>query len=533
MTEITNIFSINSGTQLKTPSTTESDQIYQVLKTNIRNKFKNLLDNKAVFVKQSSSVDFFRLFTDRLPEDTKPHYNCICCKQFFHHANSWAFLDDNFQARNILDEVFTETFPMYKSEGAVTRNFSIIENAAIELAVENKGGWDHFFAFTKEELDEINTRPAVDTNWVNQMTFKLAGNAADPEIYARIIPVLEAALYKPETIGLLKPLMSILDTAKKNSVPLIPLLRALHREKKYQWLYAIESSNAGNVMKLLRKYSVSESDVQELIKNINSNTDPERYKRTEREASEQALKRDMDKLIDLGVERMLERKFATRDDLEVFWTPRMEVDVAIETATDLTATQVALNKLLAKKDTTSNKKADIFEALDGVQVRQNVSLEKFKEILKDAKTVILDGDKAHLVGFTKPIDDTDYSHVLINNIMCRSTVEVLPIPRIPEYDAHRVAQSFVLYEGHLFMELHEVKERIKGILKENGTCVFGFDIKSEFKTHARAWQDLSNKMEMPEPGETFFAGVGVQMGMKFLVSTTSGAKYQYTITSLT
>lgn len=515
------------------PTLTESDNTYRRLRTAIRAKFSSLVERKdTIFVTtEDVRIDFFNKFIAAIAEQDKQHYNCLCCRSFFSAARNYGYLDQNdMSTKNILKEVFIEEGILPQFEGG-DRFANIMDYAPVEVTTETRNSWDHFFAFTPAEVEVLNKRGDPDYNFVAAMTATLSNQAMKPETVRAVHESLSKSLYKPETIGLLIPLADFLERVKASRMSIGTALKLAHREANFSWLYSIMASNAGNVIKFICG-NPTDDRYKELISLINHNTDPERYKKAQREASIAALKRDVDKLAELGVPRLLERQQAMKEDLNVVWSPSVLVKDTEPTAKD--ATTAALEAILKRKEAApqDNILSIVSKETGGVK---DISLRAFLSKLPEFSKIWLKQSHAQPVMFTKPVDDADYTSVFVDGnekISYRTTTRPVPVSVFKVGPGGKIAADYIIkFDDMSYVIATETsREYLDKLCDENGTIILGTDFKPEFKSESRAWTQLSKDLQLVR-NEGYFTGIAIQTNGRFVTQSSMGIETEYHITS--
>lgn len=524
----------------------ESDATYNRLRANIRNRFKSLVEQGTPIVSVSEGLhNGFDMFRAQISPDDQNHYNCNCCRAFFTNAAGLAYLNDKFQLVNVLSEVFSETFGLGAPTVVNVRELNT--SVTVELSTATKNTWDHFYAFDPEEAQKLNSLGAIDSEFVNTMSS--TARKTNLDALEKAVAHLNEALYRPESIGLLKPFIKLLrdhERAKVEHQKVISLhhvFAILYLTTEYSWLKGLRSSMAGSVLSFIednvffKRDLLNPNGLKGLVNFINEATDPITYKRAVAEASAQAIERDVKKLAELGVPRFLERKRATKADLNVIWEQDPEVEDVEENTSGLTATEIVMKKVISDKTPSPKKQVDKFaEMIEAAVIRKNVSMNTFVSMLDQFAHIRYILSDARGCMLTKPVDDTDYSPVTDSALQARFLSHVSVTPRHGEHHNYGVViPSIVEYDHktHLgyIAENPAFKDEVESVVANLGSCVLGTDIRSSLYDHARGWTEVSKSLPLQEAdGDTFY-GMSLGVGATLTVVRKDGVAIIYTITS--
>lgn len=538
-----------------------ADNLYQRLRVNIRNRFQKLMEGDVPPLVELSAPTHglvIDLFLNQLDAESRQHYNCNCCTEFFEQAGRIGVVGEDLMITSPLQEALAEEVPDYVV--VPQRYIAPLKSVNIELTVEKKNGFFHFYAFSIDELNHLNgLLNGIDTNFVDEWVRTLKCPIMTPEAMGKIHAHLKEHLYNSAPVSLLYPLIKLLDDRKAlpNGSPFkssFNLIAALYRFPRYDWLSGVKSSSAGNVLTFLeRTYagqidnSVEVKTMKELIGQLNYQTDPARHKRAEREASEQALRRDLEKLATLNVHRALERALVAPSDLEFVWEQAVDVTAAkeeVEDSQEKSAAARAMDSIFKnreEKKPAAKATNSLDEQMESNPSVRQISLKKFRETLSEFTHITLaghPGSRFYPIFLTKPVDDADYSAIFeggADAIMARMPVNPITLQDCAnsqqywdQYTKNRVAlnapiESIYMHANEqLVMRTDLPRPYLEQLMKNNGTMVLGTDILSSLKDHSRGWTELSKNMEVVHPEEPFFTGISLSLGMVLKCRTVEG-----------
>lgn len=553
MTQITNPIQMTIAERKGIIYTSEtSENTYKRLRTTIRNKFSELIESGVplVTVVNIGQAESFKTFMDQLDPESRHHYDCKCCQEFMLVASTIGYLDESLETHSLIQDCFQEVFENHPVE-AVHYQGPLL-HIPESLTNEEKNGWAHFYLVNSEDAAALNKMlVGIDTNFVRQWNNTLRAPTMRSATLEKITAYLVEKLFDSKPIGLLHPLIKFIKMIEHNKtlgMGIYDIVAAHYRFPKWGWLLGIKSSSAGNVISYLEDLANGETtQLDELVSQLNHQTDPIRHKRAVKEASEQALKADMDKLIEMGIPRVLERAMVVPSDLTFDWTQGGKQAELVEEKPEeeLTATEKVMKKLLGERKAKKahNTGIDFLDnQLNGSIVEKKMSLAKFKELLPTFTSVSLitspHANNLIPVIITKPVDDADYSQFFTEKSVkfqqrCPARAissrdmgeEIARLNKLHITDIRIDSDGAVLGRndaGRVFMTK---------LMGNAGTMLLGDDVQSTLKAHIRGWTEMSKHLTPETTDEPFFVGLSIVAGHVLHVEDLSGVKYSIHITS--
>lgn len=555
MTQENQVSSVASSEDMRQsahPTTEHADGIYARFKTALNRVFTVLIEEGQTFVQAREGYtldDLLKIY----PEEARAHYNCHVCRQLFERIGSMASFGSQNEPELLVSralQVAGIADPTHLSSNDVQLTREVVTELGPVLSVSTKGGFEHMFACTDEVRQVYNKAHLNNPDYalVDLTIQRMAAIEFKSDLVRKAHELVKPQLNMPNTIGLLQPYADFIDrvvAAKRFGIsPSVMVSVALQRED-HRWLVQMQSSNAGNVLNVLRKSEIDENDLRAVIDLINENTSPENYKQMSKDAPAPAVEQAVAFLRENNWSRALERRLATSSEAQVMWSKSITAPVAEEPALD--ALEAAAKMLTKSKEQSSKMDQLLGSGASTRVIEEKISLNALRDRLGNfAEIKLVMPDSLHMpFVMTAPVDDTqDYRDLFTQRHQRSPSIHFLCLTK--PVGARDVAERYELPSREVAVDLivetgqPQLGAVIQGtgakfinnFTPDAGSLVIPGSIAMKHYRHARSLFDLSSKFPMQgldQPDAV--GGLLIGIGVRLTAVDRAGVRHSFLITS--
>jgi len=318
------------------------DHRFDIFRKRLADTIKYNLDKdpeSGVFRTDATGV--FEAFLAGIPEETRGHYTCSCCRKFIERYLCLVAIEKSGRQRSLVspEDGDVSFFGFY--QGGIQNIMKLVSKAKITgvfrgfgnniIGTPSTGKWTHMYAdigirrieslprhLSEKKLDDVI---ATLEGPVNQ-SFQVAQNSLND--YSKDLVAKALALVKSDAMAnnhlIMNPLVwfNNLHTAiAENKGQRENLVwRAISTTKP--GVANIRSSLVATLLDDLK----ADMPVEKVKSRFIEKTDPTRYRRMQAEATAGQIKVAEKRFADIGGATALERRFARIDDMKLFWAPK-------------------------------------------------------------------------------------------------------------------------------------------------------------------------------------------------------------------
>lgn len=321
MSEQNLVSSISETNQNTLLNADQANARTQVLRAAIRTRIQDLITEGAAFIRTERKVNKANSWLrEQMHPEARGVYKCRCCSEFFEDFSRVGYVNFQGSAQNILAEVLNATL----GTNFPTRA-EIIEPMHLTTAMTNaeKGGWEHYFAFTPEEIEQLNEDYVFDPMLAAVIARNYFNKRLPVKDIAQFIADVEEKIYNKAAFGPVKQFLEFMKTAPLMNVSAAQAA-ALVNVKEYRFLRHLNGTAAHTYfISPLQLAGVYKPDPlwETNINDFNRVTDPDVYKKKVAEANTQNLLQMQKLLEEKGCENIFERRLASIGDVKLTWMP--------------------------------------------------------------------------------------------------------------------------------------------------------------------------------------------------------------------
>ncbi len=322
-------------------TTPRSNDGYEILQKMFKDVFNDNVKSRPIFVTdlnkriQSSYGEEdtpWDAFFDQLPKDTAQHYQCYACKKFFNDYASLVVVNDEGDLESAFLPKVEDTPAYFRDSVAwmtkeIRTNIKIVnvfypaESGTLGLEVSPKG-WTHFCLNYDQSTAPYNLRGAV--HQFNDIIGKFLGDmhATPAKGFAAAALMLDAGKFADyqSNANHIKWLLDADFLIKGNPTNLRNHLWKILVTAPIGWIN-FRNTVVGEFLE-----NASE-DADDAYMKFLKMTDPLKYQRAQKDASENQLKVAMALVDKLGLGKSLIQRPARIDELRYTWKPSAEAVV--------------------------------------------------------------------------------------------------------------------------------------------------------------------------------------------------------------
>lgn len=320
------------------PFTPNSEQFNSFL-SRLKNRYEYLLKNHTHFF-TTGAENLWEKFIENIPSEKRQHYTCNSCKKFIQtYGNIVCLIQNDDNVINRVPVFWTEcTNISYDVDDygylndSINALFSEVKNATItgiffssekKLGLPKTGEWEHIAVVNgsifKNQLLTADQKAAEKLE-----DFKILSrgiNEFSNEIVKQAVTILQAdALYRSEKVlGVatwLNSLQEKIDNTKDNK-----------QKNNIMWLEVAKAPPGfchirSTMINSLLEDLAANLPLKDVQAKFAAKLNPLKYQRPQAAPKEGNIKQ-AEKIIEkLNAEGALERRFATLDDIKIYWSPK-------------------------------------------------------------------------------------------------------------------------------------------------------------------------------------------------------------------
>ena len=311
-------------------------------------------------------------WVNRLPEEFRQHYNCQTCKRFFNEYGNLVYITSEDEVEVIsaimpakgedVPFVFREAYN-WLTEAVKTATVTDVfyRKEAQDLGVarskpseNNPEGWTHFSVHYNPE--QVAYKLKGETHQYHGIVGKLQGDIHEvsESSWNNLKLAIDAGKFDDyqQHLSFFKWLLYVKDICSLRSVGKVNLLWLEIVKGGIAWVN-FKSTVVGEFLKNCGE------DVDVAYLQYLAMTDPLKYQRAQKDASDNQLKIAAKRIEELGVNDSLLRRPAKLDELHYIWeSPFNTVESTEVTGEEETPTTNVFNAMLSKKEVTKEPKLE-------------------------------------------------------------------------------------------------------------------------------------------------------------------------------
>lgn len=316
---------------------------YDKLLEMMRSEFNEICSITDGHLYCTDATDLYQVFLDNLPKDAVQHYTCNVCRRF---VNKYGRLVTIMENGELIPAIWPEYGPgIFDAAVAAVREhlttkakvISVFYTDRTDLGTPQTGEWCHMSVNLNNRL-LMKAHPGVYGNCGEKIS-------ASQNDYATVwraindysIDVVREAMKLINSGALFRS-----DKVRNTCSAFLNLLNDINGEipavkTAKVWRYVASATDPGylhirsSVIGTLLDDIKDGVDMDTIIKKFNDKMDPMKYQRPQAAPSTGNIERAEQLFKELGfTSKSLERRYATLEDLEPFWTPDDTTDVKEE-----------------------------------------------------------------------------------------------------------------------------------------------------------------------------------------------------------
>lgn len=388
----------------------------------------DLVKNTRLF--RTHNEDLWDIFISNLPEDARQHYICNTCHGFVRRYGGLVTINEDGSITSVIwdpgstPELFKNSVEALKKKVESSKISGVFCSKDSILGTPCTGEWNHMYANLPYQLKADNPlyRPnEIEAEYLEK--FKTVMNALKeytPNTVTTAINIIDndALFAGDKVLGVAKWFNKVI-TMWYSNLPSATKTRLLWREVAMAptGYCHIKSSMIGTLLDDIQDDSM---DLDAIRRRFADKMDPLKYMRPQAAPAEANIKRAEEIFAKLGLEKSLDRRFATIDDIDVkLWESKKEEEPRQE--------GVLFGHLKAKDAINNNNRA----LLDGLPFKR-MTWDRFRQdILPNAVSI-----EAKL----------DYSRMNFSTFLTQTNDDAAPILKWDKVDK-RNPVSFYLYRN--------------------------------------------------------------------------------------
>lgn len=286
----------------------------------------------------TDATNLFETFLENLPVEGQAHYNCRTCKHFFDRFGGLVNIDENGKLVPVLwDKNIAGTSNFFKAavealehkvkKAQVTGVF-LSDDAVLGTAETN--GWDHLSVVLPNEALYRPKRYTSTTPYQAAAEkleeFKMLSGALEKYDISHINQAL--AVLTSESVDRSEKFINVVEFLRDLKVAVDRELNT--RVKQNQIWKAVSIAPTGfahinsSMVGVLLDAIKSGASIESIRRSFNDKVDSTNYQRAKATPTDNKIKEDEKRIIEMGLERSLERRFARVDEIETVWEPELK-----------------------------------------------------------------------------------------------------------------------------------------------------------------------------------------------------------------
>lgn len=307
----------------------EDDQYIEFL-SSVRKRFKSMVDaGTQLFT--TSATGLYEAYLAGLPEESRQHYNCRCCKDFIERYGSLVTISKNGVMQSALwDENETPPFffaSVYNMKELVLREkvSGVFYSEFQTLGQPFTGEWEHLSAtLPKELVFRPNLTNARQLRAEKREDFKMLINA----LLEYPLEVVDQAymLLKTESLERSEKTLGVAEWFK-DLIERRAEVKNYRDKENLTWLAVATAPNGfchvrSSMIGTLLDDIASGMDFEDISRRFADKMDSLKYQRPQAAPSAGNIA-EAERIVEkLGIQRSFARRFARLDELETLWTPK-------------------------------------------------------------------------------------------------------------------------------------------------------------------------------------------------------------------
>lgn len=307
------------------------DEYYKFLES-VQNNFNSKIKNATALFK-TDSTGLYEAYLNNLPDEARQHYNCNACKHFINRFGDLVTISETGVITSVIwDELNT---PKFFAPSVEAMNKIILKSKVIDVFFSGEdilgypitGEWHHLAVrLPSEVLFKSPLYLAINETVKKREERKMLNNALKKypiEIIDKALLILQSeALYRSEKcLGVAEWL--------KNIYTKISATKNTRMQENIIWR-AVATAPAGfchvnsTMIGTLLEDLSDDLPFESIKKRFAEKMDPLKYQRPQAAPAEGNIKRAEEIVEKMGIKNSLVRRFATLDEIEKIWVPKIE-----------------------------------------------------------------------------------------------------------------------------------------------------------------------------------------------------------------